>query len=85
MVGGAIRGATYYGTPPPLSAGNTSDPNDQWNVGRGRLLPSTSLTQFAATLATWFGVQASELPVLLPNAGNFGGGAYPMNLGFLPS
>jgi hypothetical protein len=40
------------------------------------LLPSTSVDQFAATLARWFGVSASELPGILPNIGNFPAG-YP--------
>lgn len=87
VVGGAVQGAAFYGKPPPVSVGNTSAPDDQWHVGQGRLLPSTSVDQFAATLATWFGVTNSELQLLLPNLKNFGviGGRpdYPVNLGFL--
>ena len=40
-------------------------------VGQGRLLPSTSVDQFAATLARWFGCSTAELPGILPNVGNF--------------
>lgn len=87
VVGGAVQGAAFYGKAPPVSIGNTSSPDDQWHVGQGRLLPSTSVDQFAATLAKWFGVTDSELQLLLPNIRNFGvaGGRpdYPVNLGFL--
>ncbi len=87
VVGGAVQGAAFYGKPPPVSITDTSSPDDQWHVGQGRLLPSTSVDQFAATLARWFGVSDIELTTLLPNLRNFGvaGGRpdYPANLGFL--
>jgi uncharacterized protein (DUF1501 family) len=87
MVGGAVKGAAFYGTPPPMSVGNTSSPQDQWHVGQGRLLPTTSVDQYAATLANWFGVDNSELSGILPNLRHFGAGAgrpdYPSNLGFM--
>ena len=87
MVGGAVKGQAFYGTPPPVSVGNTGAPEDQWHVGQGRLLPSTSSTQYAATLAHWFGVTDSELSGVLPNIGNFGAAAgradYPRDLGFM--
>jgi uncharacterized protein (DUF1501 family) len=87
VVGGAVRGKVFYGTPPPISTGNTTAPEDQWHVGQGRLLPSTSVDQFAATLGRWFGVSDGELNAILPNLRNFGTAAgrpdYPTNLGFL--
>ena len=87
MVGGAVKGAAFYGTPPPVSVGNTSAAEDQWHVGQGRLLPSTSVDQYAATLARWFGVSDAELPGILPNIGHFGAAAgrpdYPVDLGFM--
>ena len=84
MVGGAVRGKTFYGKAPPVSVTNsTTDPNDQWHVGQGRLLPSTSVDQYAATLASWFGVEGNELAGILPNLRNFGGTDYPTNLGFM--
>ncbi len=73
VMGGAVKGGNFYGTAPHVSV-NTDD-----QVGQGRLLPSTSVDEFAATLALWFGVSPSELPGILPNIGNFGG-SYP---GFL--
>ena len=65
VIGGAVNGARFYGTAPHVSV-NSDD-----QVGQGRLLPSTAVDQFAATLARWFGVSAGELPGILPNIGNF--------------
>jgi uncharacterized protein (DUF1501 family) len=87
IVGGAVRGAAFYGSAPPVSVGNTSAPEDQWHVGQGRLLPTTSVDQYAATLATWFGVSPAEMAGILPNLKNFGSAAgradYPTNMGFM--
>jgi uncharacterized protein (DUF1501 family) len=73
VMGGAVNGGRFYGTAPHVSI----QTNDQ--VGQGRLLPSTSVDEFAATLARWFGCSASELPGILPNVGNFTN----TNLGFV--
>jgi len=73
IMGGAVNGGRYYGTAPHVSI-QTDD-----QVGQGRLLPSTSVDQFAATLARWFGCSAGELPGILPNVGNFSN----TNLGFV--
>ena len=87
VVGGAVRGKSFYGTPPPVSVGNTSAEADQWHVGQGRLLPTTSVDQYAATLAKWFGVADADQLRILPNLRNFGGSAngiaYPRDLGFM--
>jgi uncharacterized protein (DUF1501 family) len=88
VVGGAVNGASatqgrFYGTAPPVSVGNGSGAEDQWHVGQGRLLPSTSVDQYAATLARWFGVGETELAGILPNLGRFGDADHPLDLGFL--
>jgi uncharacterized protein (DUF1501 family) len=86
VVGGAVKGKAFYGAPPPVSIGNGTAAEDQWHVGQGRLLPSTSVDQYAATLASWFGVEPTELAGILPNLRNFGApnaANYPANLGFL--
>ena len=87
LVGGAVKGARFYGEAPPVSASDSKDPQDQWHVGQGRLLPRTSTDQFAATLGRWFGVEEGELARILPNLRNFGQSAgrldYPTDLGFL--
>ena len=73
VLGGAVKGGAYYGSAPQIALGGPED------TGQGRLLPTTSVDQFAATLARWFGVSDSELPLVVPNIGNFG----VRNLGFL--
>ena len=87
VVGGAVKGKAFYGSAPPVSVTSTSAPDDQWHVGQGRLLPSTSVDQYAATLAKWFGVTDGELAGILPDLKHFGAAAgrpdYPTNLGFM--
>jgi uncharacterized protein (DUF1501 family) len=65
VVGGAVRGQEIYGRYPVLSI------NGQDDVGGGRIIPTTSSDQYAATLARWFGVQDSNLPMVAPSIGNF--------------
>jgi len=49
------------------------------DTGRGRWIPTTSVDEYNATLATWFGVSASNLSTVLPNIGRFA----KSNLGFM--
>ncbi len=67
IMGGAVNGGTIYGNyPDSLAAGNPLD------VGRGRLIPTTAVDQYAAELALWFGMQNdSDLETILPNIRNF--------------
>ncbi|MDB5802651.1 MAG: hypothetical protein JWL63_3590 [Rhodocyclales bacterium] len=65
VVGGAVRGGDIYGTFPVVAFGTTDD------VGSGRLIPSTSVDQYATTMAKWFGVADSNLNLIAPNIGNF--------------
>lgn len=89
VVGGAVHGKAFYGYAPPMSVSDDlSKPENVWHVGQGRLLPTTSVDQYAATMATWFGVEASELTRVVPNIGNFDnitqdGILYQKNLGFM--
>ena len=46
----------------------------------GRIVPSTAVDQYAATLARWLGLDETELAAAFPNLGNFGSA----DLGFLP-
>jgi uncharacterized protein (DUF1501 family) len=73
ILGGAVKGGDVYGRMPSLAIGGPDD------TGRGRWIPSTSVDEYAATLATWYGVSATDLPTVLPNIGRF---AKP-NLGFI--
>lgn len=65
VMGGAVQGRRYWGQM-PVYANNGPD-----DVGQGRLLPSTSVDQLAATLARWMGVADSELSTVVPNIANF--------------
>lgn len=65
VLGGAVKGQQYYGTA-PVFANNGPD-----DVGQGRLLPTTSVDQVAATLGKWLGISDSALLDLLPNLNNF--------------
>jgi len=73
VMGGAVTGGDIYGKMPSQVIGGPDD------TGRGRWIPSTSVDQYSATLASWFGVSASNLPVVLPNIGRFASA----NLGFM--
>jgi len=65
VLGGAVNGGQFYGTAPQISV----EADDQ--VGRGRLLPSTSVDEYSATLAKWLGVETGEIPIISPNIANF--------------
>jgi uncharacterized protein (DUF1501 family) len=65
MVGGAVNGKRFYGVPPAVASNGPDD------VGQGRLLPTTSVDQYAATLGKWLGVSDSNLLTLLPNLVNY--------------
>jgi uncharacterized protein (DUF1501 family) len=75
VMGGAVRGRDYYGTPPVVA---NNGPDD---VGEGRLLPSTSVDQYGATLASWFGVANGSMSTVLPNIINYNPSSW--NLGFV--
>ena len=73
VLGGAVKGGRFYGKPPAVAVNGPDD------VGQGRLLPTTSVDEYAATLATWFGVSDTDLAGVVPNIGNFN----TRNLGFV--
>jgi uncharacterized protein (DUF1501 family) len=83
VMGGAVKGQAFYGTAPAVTVTTSSATEDQGHVGQGRLLPTTSVDQYAATLAKWFGVNSTEMQGVLPNLQHFGGTDYPLDLGFM--
>lgn len=74
IVGGAVKGGDVYGQFPVVATGGPDDA-----TGRGVWVPTTSVDQYAASLATWFGMDEAALAELLPNLANFP----QQNLGFL--
>jgi uncharacterized protein (DUF1501 family) len=73
VVGGAVKGGATYGKFPTLAVNGPDD------TSTGRWIPTTSVDQYAATLATWFGVDANHLDTVFPNLGRFP----TSNLGFI--
>jgi uncharacterized protein (DUF1501 family) len=65
IMGGAVRGQRFWGKMPLLA---NNGPND---VGQGRLIPTSSVDQLAATLAKWMGVSATEINTLFPNISRY--------------
>jgi uncharacterized protein (DUF1501 family) len=71
VVGGAVHGGDMYGSYPSLVLGGPNDTNTG-NSARGRWIPSTPADQYAATLASWFGVSDSDLTsYVFPDLVNF--------------
>jgi uncharacterized protein (DUF1501 family) len=65
VMGGAVQGNRVFGQFPTVAL---SGPED---AGQGRLIPTTSVDEYAGTLARWLGVSLSNLPLVLPNIGRF--------------
>lgn len=74
VLGGAVKGGQMYGTFPTLALAGPDD-----SGSNGRWVPTTGSVQYAATLAQWFGLPASQLATVFPNIGNFTSN----NLGFV--
>lgn len=81
VMGGSVLGGNFYGK--PTSNGSifptlvNSGPDDAET--RGRIIPSVSVEQYAATLARWFGLSNTDIPLVFPNINAFGGS----DLGFM--
>lgn len=73
IVGGAVKGGDIYGKMPTFAINGPDD------TGRGRWIPTTSVDEYSATLAKWFGVSSTDMSVVLPNVSRF---AHP-DLGFM--
>jgi uncharacterized protein (DUF1501 family) len=78
VMGGAVKGGQMYGTFPTLALAGPDD-----SGLNGRWVPSTGSVQYAATLASWFGVSAAQMPAVFPNIASFAAAKGGTNLGFV--
>jgi uncharacterized protein (DUF1501 family) len=74
VMGGGVRGRAFYGRFPNLAMGGADDAGDD-----GQWIPTTSIEQYGATLAKWFGVKSTALAHVFPNLPAFA----VTDLGFL--
>jgi len=92
VMGGSVLGGDFYGSKrpddtgtyfPTLTLGGLDD-TDSGSTPRGRWIPTTSVDQYAAVLAKWFGLpqDTPTLDAVFPNHAAFPG-TYSQ-LGFLP-
>lgn len=66
IMGGAVDGGKIFGDYPMLNL------NDSFNIDpRGRFIPTTSVDEFYAEMALWFGASPNDLNYILPNLCNF--------------
>jgi len=65
VMGDDVNGGAIYGNYPDLYEDNPLD------TGRGRLIPTVSADEYFADLGLWFGVNPSDLDMVLPNIYNF--------------
>lgn len=73
VMGGAVKGQQIFGDMPSLELDSDDD------IGEGRIIPTLSFDQYAATLAQWFGVGSDDVDKIFPNLKNFSA----KNIGFL--
>jgi len=74
VIGGAVKGGAMYGSFPNFAPDGPDDVD-----GSGRFVPQTALSQYMATLATWFGVPNLALGSIFPCLANFAS----KNVGFI--
>lgn len=74
VMGGAVKGGDFYGSYPTLQLNGESDAGDE-----GRWIPTTSVDQYGATLASWFGVADSAMSTVFPTIDNY----LVRNVGFM--
>jgi uncharacterized protein (DUF1501 family) len=72
VIGGAVRGQRFYGTMPSLAQNTNANPHaNPDDTGYGQIIPTTAVDQYAATLASWLGVDAGGIADIFPALGRF--------------
>lgn len=66
VMGGSVRGGDIYGQFPSMKLGGSNDAGEL-----GRLIPSTSVDQYAASIARWLGVTENDIVNIFPDLRNF--------------
>jgi uncharacterized protein (DUF1501 family) len=80
VVGGGVRGQRFYGAMPSLAQYDDDNPSSNPDdTGYGQIIPKIAVDQYAATLASWFGVDGGGISDIFPNLGRFPSS----NLGFM--
>ena len=69
VMGGAVRGGRIYGDVIPPDPAHA-----QYTNRRARMIPTTSIEQFAAPIAGWFGLNPDEVADVFPNLSRFEAG-----------
>ncbi|MGQ0542778.1 MAG: DUF1501 domain-containing protein [Blastocatellia bacterium] len=90
VMGGSVIGGDFYGSLRPDGTGNYyptltlggPDDTDGGTGPRGRWIPTTSVDQYAATLARWYGLAPADQASVFPNLAYFPGTF--SQLGFMP-
>lgn len=80
VFGNAVSGGRIYGQMP--SYAKTDNPDDAGNNDAsfaGRIIPTTSVHQYGATLSTWMGMDEEDMVSIFPDLANF----TTRNLGFM--
>ena len=70
VVGGGVNGQRFYGTMPSLAQYDDNNPggSNPDDTGYGQIIPTQSVDQYSATLASWFGVDGVEHQRHLPES-----------------
>lgn len=92
ILGGSVLGGDFYGLPLPSSSGGNGTVYPTLQLAgpydtdtRGRWIPTVAVEQYAATLATWYGLPAANLGAVFPTLVGSPPVFAPANLGFMTS
>ena len=70
ILGGSVNGGRVLGQYPEMNLDDKSE-SQLSNTDRGVFIPTTSLEEYFAELAIWFGLDVEDLESVLPNVKNF--------------